>query len=76
MTKKENKNILPGKPESPQMSPKFEEAARVLSNLAVENIFLTKNELLKRLSEDFKDLKPEEVESLTVLFSRKEEGNG
>ncbi len=76
MPKKESGNTVPGKNEASKMSPLFEEAARILSNLAIENILLTRDILLKRLNEDFKGLKPEETESLIKLFSKKEEDHG
>lgn len=53
----------------------FEEAARVLSSLGIENIQFSPEELRKKLKEDFQ-LSKKEQEELISIFSRKEEKNG
>ncbi len=52
---------------------KFEKAAAILANLALENIFLSSKTLKRMLEEKF-DLSPSTIDQLTKIFAKNNNG--
>lgn len=69
---KEKNNRMPGG-NNQQLSGDFEMAAQILSNLAIENIFLSPRTLQGMLQKEF-HLKNSQIEVLVSIFGRNSDG--